>query len=83
MQYRICFYRGHLGREPRFAALHSFHAGGVEEAVEIADELYSLCSDVITGYELWCNGNCLVQSFDEHRPGGPTLRSGRNCANCR
>jgi hypothetical protein len=73
MQYRLCLYKGHVGGQPRFVALHLFHANGADEAAEIAFDLYSLCSDVITGYELWYNDRCLIQAFDSPTPGWPNF----------
>jgi hypothetical protein len=74
MQYRIWFYRGHLGPQPHFAALHSFHADSAQDAAEIAFDLYSLCSDAVTSYELWCNTECLVQALDRPTPGYPKIQ---------
>jgi hypothetical protein len=64
MQYRIHLFKP----RNRIAAAESFYAVDDDEAAEMAFDLYSLSSDVVTGYELWHGAVCLIQALEQPQP---------------
>jgi hypothetical protein len=69
LEYRVYLFN----LEGRIAAAQSFYSTSDDEAAEMAFDLYSLSSDVVVGYELWCGTLRLIEANNRPQPMLPNL----------